>query len=49
MDLVSIRTVIEVGAFVVFVGILAWAFSPRRKEDFDAAARLPFPDREPGP
>lgn len=29
-------------SFVVFVGILWWTFSSRRKADFDAAAKLPF-------
>ncbi len=29
-------------AMAVFVGIVAWAWSRRRKADFDAAARLPL-------
>jgi cytochrome c oxidase cbb3-type subunit 4 len=35
---------------VVFVGGWAWAWSPRRKAGFDAAARLPLGnDAERGP
>lgn len=33
----SIWTVI---VFVVFIGIVLWAYSGRRKKDFDEAARL---------
>lgn len=29
---------------VLFIGGWAWAWSPRRKRDFDAAARLPLDD-----
>ena len=29
---------------LLFVLAWAWAWSPRRKADFDAAARLPFDD-----
>ncbi|MEO6076612.1 MAG: cbb3-type cytochrome c oxidase subunit 3 [Dokdonella sp.] len=32
---------------VVFLGGWAWAWSPRRKADFDAAARLPLDDFDP--
>lgn len=29
-------------AMFVFLGVVAWAYSRRRKADFDAAARLPL-------
>ncbi len=29
---------------IIFVGIVLWAFSSRRKADFDEAARLPLED-----
>lgn len=29
-----------------FLGGVAWAFGPRRKAEFDAAARLPLEDSE---
>lgn len=35
----SIWTVI---LFLSFIGIVAWAWSARRKQGFDEAARLPF-------
>ena len=31
---------------VAFLGGIAWAWSGRRKHDFDEAARLPLEDRE---
>lgn len=31
---------------ILFVGGWVWAWSPRRKNDFDAAARLPLDDAE---
>jgi cbb3-type cytochrome oxidase subunit 3 len=30
--------------FAVFMGIVFWAWSGRRKSDFEAAARLPLDD-----
>jgi len=44
----SIMTVIT---FVTFVGIVLWAWSRKRKSDFDAAANAPFalPDDAEGP
>ena len=32
---------------VVFLAGWAWAWSPRRRADFDAAAQLPLDDAEP--
>jgi len=37
----SIWTVL---VFIVFIGIIIWAYSGRRKKDFDAAARLALDD-----
>jgi cytochrome c oxidase cbb3-type subunit 4 len=31
---------------VIFVGIVVWAWSGKRKRDFDEAARLPLDDDE---
>lgn len=31
---------------VVFLGIVFWAYSGKRKADFDAAARLPLEDHD---
>jgi cytochrome c oxidase cbb3-type subunit 4 len=42
MDINDIRTGITVLAMITFLGIVAWAYSSRRKDDFEAAARLPL-------
>ena len=42
-----IQTVWTVIAFVIFVGIVIWAWSSRRKEDFDKAARMALDDDKP--
>ena len=31
---------------VVFIGIIAWAYSGRRRHDFEEAARLPLDDED---
>ena len=40
--IIGICTVIVLGAFIAGV---AWAYSKRRKADFDAAARIPLEDQ----
>ena len=40
-DASSMMTVVS---FVTFLGIIGWAFSSKRRDDFSAAARLPFAD-----
>ena len=40
-DLLGIGTVL---AMVAFLGVCAWAWSGKRKQRFDEAARLPFAD-----
>jgi cytochrome c oxidase cbb3-type subunit 4 len=42
MDLNDLRSVITVLLFLVFIGIVAWAWSRRNRAAFDEAARLPF-------
>ncbi|MBL8541790.1 MAG: cbb3-type cytochrome c oxidase subunit 3 [Betaproteobacteria bacterium] len=42
MDVNDIRSAMTVIMFVVFLGIVFWAFSGRRKRAFDEAANLPF-------
>jgi cytochrome c oxidase cbb3-type subunit 4 len=44
MDINLIRSLITVVLFVVFIGIVVWAWSKGRREDFEAAARLPLDD-----
>ena len=33
-------------AFITFLGIVAWAYSPARKSRFEQDARLPFDGEE---
>ena len=40
------RSVITVISMLTFIGIAAWAYSARRKADFEEAANLPFADEE---
>jgi cytochrome c oxidase cbb3-type subunit 4 len=42
MDINELRSLVTVVSFVVFLGILAWTWSARRRPAFDAAAQLPF-------
>jgi cytochrome c oxidase cbb3-type subunit IV len=44
MDLNDLRSALTVMLLVVFVGIVAWAWSRRNRAAFDEAARLPFPE-----
>ncbi|MDH3311382.1 MAG: cbb3-type cytochrome c oxidase subunit 3 [Gammaproteobacteria bacterium] len=34
---------------ILFIAIVLWAFSSRRKPRFDAAARLPLEEDDPAP
>jgi len=42
MDINTLRSVTTVASLLVFLGIVWWAWSKKRKGDFDEAARLPF-------
>jgi len=42
MDINFLRSLMTVVAFIVFIGIVVWAWSSRNKARFDEAARLPF-------
>jgi len=44
MDINTIRAVGTVIAFLMFCGVVWWAYTPRRKQAFDEAANLPFAD-----
>jgi len=44
MDVNLMRSVITAVLFVVFIGIVLWAWSKGRRADFEAAARLPLDD-----
>jgi cytochrome c oxidase cbb3-type subunit 4 len=44
MDITLIQSVWTVVVAVLFVGIVIWAWSGKRKHQFDEAANLPFDD-----
>ena len=50
MDIQSLvsdaRSVITLLCMLTFLGIIAWAWSARRKNDFEEAAMLPFADED---
>jgi cytochrome c oxidase cbb3-type subunit IV len=48
MDVNDLRVAATVLGLVVFLAIVVWAWSRKRKTDFDAAAHLPFLDDESG-
>lgn len=47
MDINDLRTLFTVLAFLLFVGIVAWAYSSRRKHAFDEAANMVLDDDLP--
>jgi cytochrome c oxidase cbb3-type subunit 4 len=47
MDMGVLRSIMTVLAFITFLGIVAWAYSGKRKQAFDAAARMALEDDEP--
>ena len=42
MDVNTLRTVLTVACFLVFVAIVFWAYGGARRERFDEAARVPL-------
>jgi cytochrome c oxidase cbb3-type subunit IV len=48
MDISDLRIVVMVLAFIAFLGICFWAYSRKRKRDFEEAARLPFSGKDFG-
>jgi cytochrome c oxidase cbb3-type subunit 4 len=47
MSFTFIQSIWTIVIMVTFLGIVAWAFSSKRKAAFDEAARLPFDDEGP--
>lgn len=45
MSIGTIRGLLTLATFAAFIALWIWAWSKHRKEEFDAAARLPL---EPG-
>ena len=52
MDIGTVRGLITLALFVAFVALVFWAFSKRRKAEFDKLARMPLEDdpqpKDPG-
>jgi len=46
MDNSMIQSIWTVVVLVLFVGIVIWAWSSKRKQDFDEAANIPFNEDE---
>ena len=42
MDVNTLRLAVELTSFVAFLGIVAWAWSARNRDDFDRAAAIPL-------
>lgn len=42
MDINTLRGLATVFAMVAFIGVCLWAYSSKRKQQFDEAALLPF-------
>jgi cytochrome c oxidase cbb3-type subunit 4 len=42
MDLNDIRSGVTLLSFVLFIGLVRWAWTARRRAAFDEAAHLPF-------
>ncbi len=42
MDINTLRVIATVASFILFVGILVWAWRHRDTVDFKEAANLPF-------
>jgi cytochrome c oxidase cbb3-type subunit 4 len=49
MDMGIVRGLITLVLFLLFIGLVAWTWSRRRKKDFDEAARLPLDDDKKPP
>ncbi|GGI75447.1 cytochrome oxidase [Shewanella hanedai] len=46
MDYGTIQGIITIVVMFTFIGIFAWAYSSRRKDQFDEAANLVFSEDE---
>ncbi|HNI69083.1 MAG TPA: CcoQ/FixQ family Cbb3-type cytochrome c oxidase assembly chaperone [Nitrospira sp.] len=47
MDINDLRSIFTVLTFLVFVGIVWWAYSGHRRQAFEEAASLPLDDDTP--
>ena len=47
MDINILRGIVTAVLMGLFIALCVWAWSSKRKPDFDEAAQLPFSDDEP--
>lgn len=47
MDLPTVRGVLTAILMLAFIGVVFWAWSSKRKQDFDEASRLPLDENGP--
>lgn len=48
MDLTTLRSLVTLISFLVFIGIVLWAWSGKNRARFQEAAMLPFADDDIG-
>jgi len=41
-DINVLRSIVTVSLFALFIGIIIWAWSKNRKQEFEEAANIPF-------
>lgn len=46
MDIGTIQSIWTIVVMVIFVGIIIWAWSGKRRKSFDEASRIPLDDDE---
>ncbi|MHB0776322.1 cbb3-type cytochrome oxidase subunit 3 [Halomonas sp. WWR20] len=46
MDIGTFRGITTLLILIAFLGVVWWAYSKRRKKDFDEASQLPFADED---
>ena len=47
MDLATLHSYWTILVLIIFVGIVIWAWSGKRKQAFDEAARIPLDEDQP--
>lgn len=45
MDINTLRVLVTLVSFIVFIGIIVWVWRHRRTADFEEAANLPFDEK----
>jgi cytochrome c oxidase cbb3-type subunit 4 len=46
VDINTLRGLSTLFLLIAFIGLVLWAYSSKRKKDFDEAANLPFADED---